>query len=281
MGTTAPVPDVPVASAWDLGNVALVGGAAVAAVGWLAWSFRWTAGESKLWAWLAMLAILTAFTLGVGHALTGTWKAVLVDDRNKTSLSRLQLALWTGLVLSAFATAVAWNRAAGSDNPLAVEVPQELWLLMGISTASLAGSTLIKGDQEKRASVLLNTPAERLPPTAAARKADVERTLAATDQVAEGQLARNQDAAMARWTDMFKGEGIGDFAYLDLGKVQLFFFTMVLVLLYAVTVGAEFAALGESGFFAFPVFDEAMLALLGISHAGYLATKAAKQSGSF
>jgi hypothetical protein len=57
---------------WDRGDVVLVGGSVLAAAAWLAWSFRWTAEQSKVWPWLAMLAILAAFTLGVGHALTGT-----------------------------------------------------------------------------------------------------------------------------------------------------------------------------------------------------------------
>jgi hypothetical protein len=44
-------------------------------------------------AWLAMLILLFLFALIVGHGITGLWRGVLVDERNKISLSRLQLIL--------------------------------------------------------------------------------------------------------------------------------------------------------------------------------------------
>jgi hypothetical protein len=52
--------------------------------------------------------------------------------------------LWTIVVLSAFFAAVLSNLMAGQPNPLAIAVPSELWLLMGISTTSLVSSLLIK-----------------------------------------------------------------------------------------------------------------------------------------
>ncbi|CAA9577198.1 MAG: hypothetical protein AVDCRST_MAG59-4265 [uncultured Thermomicrobiales bacterium] len=152
---------------------------------------------------------------------------------------------------------------------------------MGISTASLVGSTLIKVDQEQRPSPLLDAPLADLAAPAAARRREVERALAAYNQEADGGLARNADAAMARWTDMFKGEGVDNFLYLDLGKIQLFFFTFVLVRLYALAVGDRFAVVATGpDLFRFPAFDAEMLGLLGISHAGYLTSKAAKQPGA-
>jgi hypothetical protein len=136
---------------------------------------------------------------------------------------------------------------------------------MGISTAYLVGSNVFLGDQEKKRSV----------PGGSA-----EEALASNDPVPTGQLASNRDAAQTGWTDLFKGEGIESFAYLDLAKVQLFFLIDV-VLLYAAAVGMRFAgqSTGPDGF-RFPEVGVAMLALLGISHAGYLAIKAAKQPRS-
>lgn len=293
-----PAREVPKAS-WGRLNTALVALSVVGGAAWYWNSFSWDSDQGKLWYWLSSLVILGLFTLGVGHALTGTWKSLLIDDRNKVSLSRLQLALWTGLVLSTYATVVVWNRTDGSPNPLNVPMPQELWILLGISTASLVGSNLIKSDQEKKPSVL-DTP-RALPASVASKKRAIVRALAAHRQVSEGQLAANEKPEQARWTDIFKGEGVDNFTYLDLGKVQLFFFTVILVLLYATAVGSRFdghtrdytgehatvenlteaerAARGQDEF-EFPDFDEAMVALLGISHAGYLANKAAKQPGT-
>ena len=51
-----------------------------------------------LWAWLATMALLVALTAVVGRGITGLWRGALVDDRNRLSLSRLQVLVWTVLV---------------------------------------------------------------------------------------------------------------------------------------------------------------------------------------
>lgn len=55
----------------------------------------------------------------------------------------------------------------------------------------------------------------------------------------------------------------------------MLFFTLVLIFAYSVMVVNEFvAAVGKStGIPSLPKLDEGMVALLGISHAGYLANK--------
>src|SRR5215212_12078268 len=68
--------------------------------------------------WFTMFLILAVFVFGVGRALTGTWKSLLIDGRNKQSLSRLQLVLWTWLVTSSIAAALAWNIHIGADDPI-------------------------------------------------------------------------------------------------------------------------------------------------------------------
>ena len=263
---------------WTRTNLALVALSAAGAAAWIYWSFSWvpkdtTKDTNLVLQWLLCLAILGAFTIGVGHALTGYWKSILIDDRNKASLSRLQMVLWTGIVLSAYATAVAWNRDAGSSTPLKVPIPQELWMLMGIATASLAGSVLIKEDQKKRSGDRVDKNAEKLAELQAAKGKNASEL---DRQRAEGDLAVYQTPAAARWTDIFKGETTNNYPYLDLGKVQMFFFTVVLVAMYALAIGTVFANTVGVDAFDFPVFDEAMIVLLGISHAGYLTLKAAK-----
>jgi hypothetical protein len=274
--STAAVPQ----TIWTRKDLALVALSAAGAVAWISWSFFWAPDNNEptniVWQWLACLAILGAFTIGVGHALTGYWKAILIDDRNKASLSRLQMVLWTGIVLSTYATAVAWNRDAGSLTPLRVPIPQELWMLMGIATASLAGSVLIKEDQKQRTGDKVDKNAEKLAELQAAKAAKGKNASELDRQRAEGDLAVNETPAAARWTDIFKGETTGNYPYLDLGKVQMFFFTVVLVAMYALAIGTAFAKIVGPDTFEFPVIDEAMLVLLGISHAGYLTLKAAK-----
>ena len=94
-----------------------------------------------------------------------------------------------------------------------------------------------------------------------------------------GQVIVNSSPQNARWADLFSGEETGNAAQFDLGKMQLFYFTMILVLVYAVALGILFTGpvrvIGT-----FPDMDTSILALLGISHAAYLTNKAIPHSVS-
>lgn len=227
--------------------------------------------EPERWqlTWVAMLLILAIFTFGVGRALTGTWKSLLIDERNMQSLARLQLVLWTGLVISALATAAAWNIHMGRDDPLALNIPEELWILLGISSATLVGSNLIKTKQANPASQDIS------------REAATQRLneMSGGGQIGVGELAKNVSRVQARWTDMFMSEGIHNEGTLDVGKIQMFAFTLIVVLAYA----AAFARTSylpdhqDGPRFDFPSIGESLVALLGISSTAYLANKAANQ----
>jgi hypothetical protein len=225
--------------------------------------------QSRLWSWLGTLVLLTAFAAIAGQGITGLWRGLLIDERNKLSLSRLQLTLWTIVVLSGFFAAALSNLAAGYVNPLSIAIPSELWLLMGISTTSLLGSPLI-----------LRTKMEKAP-----KKTEKEKTFALREKQGVdasrldnvGLVLVNKDPDAAQPADLFAGEETGNGAHLDLGKIQMLYFTVILVLTYAVTLGSTFAgALGRIG--QLPALDPGMIALLGISHAGYLLHKAIPHS---
>lgn len=225
--------------------------------------------QCRLYAWLGTLIFLTVFTTIAGHGITGLWRGLLIDERNKISLSRLQMILWTIVVLSGFLTAALSNLALGQPNPLCIAIPTQLWVLMGISTTSLVGSPLIKT-------------------TKIAKKAKAEETKSTFNLLAEegldtsklaskGQIVVNTVLKGARWSDLFKGEESSNAAQLDLSKVQMFFFTLILVLAYAAAIGS--ALTGTAGKIdSFPALDPGMVALLGISHAGYLVHKAVPHS---
>jgi hypothetical protein len=80
--------------------------------GWL------IARVSPLWAWIAVMILLTAFLSIAGKGVTGFWWGALIDDRNMMSLSRLQIILWTIVVLSGFLAAAMTNafRIPGSSD---------------------------------------------------------------------------------------------------------------------------------------------------------------------
>lgn len=226
----------------------------------------------RLWAWLATLGLLTLFAAIAGQGITNSWRGALIDGRNKMSLSRLQTALWTLVILSAFLTAALVNIRSGQADPLSIAIPSGIWILLGISTTSLVGSPLILNSKKSRTA----------DPDETARNLDLlkAQNLPQPDAVTnQGQIIVNVSPENARWADLFRGEETGNAAQLDMGKIQLFYFTFILVLVYAVTLGTLFLS-QEKVIGAFPDLDTGVLALLGISHAGYLTNKAIPHSQS-
>lgn len=224
---------------------------------------------SRLAIWLCMLALLLLFCIVAGQGVTGLWHGLLMDERKRMSLSRLQLTLWTIIILSAFLTAVLSNISGGASDPLSIAVPEELWLLMGISTTSLIGSPLIRSSKIRQQPK--GGPKE-------ARNAYVKRAKLEEDDIdVKGLVVYNAKSKMARWSNMFEGEEVDNADILDLGKMQMFYFTLILVLVYLINLGSMFR--GEAPIIdALPTVSASMVALLAISHAGYLFNKAVTHS---
>jgi len=201
-------------------------------------------GQRTVVAWLAIAVLMAALAAVAGHGVTGLWRGVLIDDRHRLSLSRLQMLLWTVLVLSAYMAAALANIGRDADKPLTVDIPSELWLAMGISTASLVAAPI---------------------------------ALAYKESKRPGQLKSEPSPSDSMFSDLFRGEEITDNDHLDLGKVQMFLFTVVVILGYGLAVGDMFE--GTPGAFtSLPAVDEAVVTLLAISHAGYLTKKAVPTS---
>ena len=77
-------------------------------------------------------------------------------------------------------------------------------------------------------------------------------------------------------SDLFQGDEIGDYYLVDLSKVQMFFFTVAIVVSYAAALAGilnDQAALMNPLGVDFPSFSSSLNALLAISHAGYLTVK--------
>ena len=222
----------------------------------------------------------------------------LIDQRNKLSLSRLQLITWTIVILSAFITAGFWNLVNFKAGPLAIALPSEVWLLLGISTTSLVGSPLILSNKTKTDANQGQLQQQLL---LKARQQDVQADPALLSNQAlaqdtanpalvaylknklqvdvQGQVLRNTQPDKASVADLFQGDEVGNFSQLDMSKVQMFLFTLVLVLTYASALGMMFANADPiKGITSFPVLDQSIVVLLGISHAGYLSFKAVSHS---
>lgn len=63
----------------------------------------------------------------------------------------------------------------------------------------------------------------------------------------------------------------------DLGKIQMLFLTLVIVGVYGIVIGN---AMKSTGAFTCPEFDESLIALIAISHVGYLSAKLVPQDNA-
>lgn len=226
----------------------------------------------RLESWLGTLVLLAATTFICSHGITGYWLGSLIDQRNCISLSRLQIILWTLVIFSAFLSVVLFNVRDGEANPLLlISIPIGLWVLMGMSATTMVGTPLIhnvKQNQDPNESET-NSTLDQL------AKQNVNTDTFTTD----GRLLVKKNPADARWSDMFRGEEVGNADQIDLGKMQLFYFTIILVLVYIVTLGYLLASQSKV-INSFPDLNEGTLALLGISHITYLTNKAAPHSAN-
>ena len=131
--------------------------------------------------------------------------------------------------------------------------------------------------QEKKSQAFAAQEAAKEASERAAKALDDFR---AVIQQSQGSLHRNSKASEAAWADIFRGEEIGNYWLIDLGKVQMFFLTVAVIFAYGAAVygllakGALYDPLGV----ALPAFADSLNALLAISHAGYLTDKAVDQT---
>jgi hypothetical protein len=222
--------------------------------------------------WLFSLGGLAAFLLLLGIYRTGQALGVLVNDQHLMSLSRLQMVLWTLLVLSAYAAFVFARLPSQGAAALGVAVQPELYGLIGINTAALVGSPLV-----------LSFRADKAPqdPTAAAAGAAnaFGESAANIAQRANGPLYVNATPGDARFADIFEGDEIGNAHLVDLAKVQMFAFTVVSAVVWCVATYQMLKTTGTN-LDSLPTLPSGMVTLLGVSNGGYLVSKGVSHTPS-
>jgi hypothetical protein len=212
--------------------------------------------KEMLWYWVITGAAVLVILFIIGIMVNGRFFGVLIDSRCKMSLSRFQLSLWTWLLVSSF-FAIAWTRKT-----MNIDMAPEIWALMGISVGSAAGAVMIKGTKE-------------------AKEPDSSKVgRAAIDQNRLGLLQTNLNPKDASFSDMFKGEELTDSAYVDISKVQMFFFTIAALIGYARVLWMTTISPDAEGVIMFPMLSTSIVTLIGISHAGYLTVKSAPKTPS-
>ncbi|WP_049004985.1 hypothetical protein [Enterobacter cloacae] len=226
-------------------------------------------------AWLMTLLMLVIFCMGIGYTINGRFNGILIDYRNRLSLSKLQALCWSILVLSALYTAAIIRIRNNIPSPLDIVLDKYLLAIMGISLTSLAATPAI-----------LNIKEDNKSSEFAAQQVSQTLNKPAEDIISSGKIFYFSSAKLASWLDLFRGEESTNAGSADIGKIQQFIITFILSAVYSVMLLQYFnPAIPQvktewSWLSHFPLVSESMSWLLGISHAGYLAYKAAPHGDS-
>ena len=95
-------------------------------------------------------------------------------------------------------------------------------------------------------------------------------------KVKDASKALEEAAKGPQFSDMFRGDSTANYDRIDISKVQMFFFTIILVAVYGAMIANLLATKGELlrplGV-DMPAFTSSLNVILAISHGGYLAVK--------
>jgi hypothetical protein len=240
------------------------------------------------WAAVAALAVLvTAAIAGLaqGKGLFG----VLVDQRGRYSLSRLQALLWTALIIGAY-----FGMALPKQE--FVSLPSGVLGLMGISLGSTVLSTAIKANQTLTGQTA--DESNRLDAVVRTTENEILRLLGADDaaylpsgdrtslleSISEDEKAEVEREITARskpsWMDVFSQEQRGTEQLVDIGKLQMFAWSVASMFIYgSIVVSNLTLPLNElRELSALPDVSGTVLALMGLSQAAYLGMKLPRQN---
>ena len=188
--------------------------------------------------WLVNMAVLALFLVILGIADKSTVLGVLIDERNKMSLTRLQTIIWTVVILSAITALGLARLRIGVRDPFAIAVPDQIWIALGITATALAGTPLIRSTKYDNSGYPDGGQLDRT----AARLGTTSGDIALVGLIVVDPIPQD-----ARWIDMFRGEEPGNAAALDVGKIQMFFFSMIVILVYSIAIWQLFHAAQTGG----------------------------------
>lgn len=215
-----------------------------------------------------VVGLVVAWMAVIGKAFNGRWEGLLIDGRNRISLSRLQLFVWLVIAGCAFAVEVAHNFVAGAADPDGVAVPAQLGLVMGIATTSFVASPAI-----------LNLKTRSAPSAMEFANAHRFARDGSSIHPNSGRLYSRAPDARARWSDLFRGEELETAGSADPAKIQQFLVTFMLSTIYLAALWRDLNVTAlRTTFSALPGLSDGGLILLGVSHAAYLGGKAAPQT---
>jgi hypothetical protein len=243
---------------------------------------------SLLWSIVAAAAVLVVAVV-VGACRGKGVFGVLVDGRGKYSLSRLQVLLWTTLVLGGY-FGIAFPQKSF------VDIPAEVLGLLGISLGSSIVSATIKANQmlsghtssadrrrREAAEVAQNEMLSLLGLERPELLSPDEKAVL-LEHLSEDECAElNRQIAARRapsWMDLFSQEQRGTEHLVDIGKLQMFVWTLTALVIYGSSLGSVLTLPADDvrALTELPSVTGTILTLMGISQTAYLGIKLPNQS---
>jgi hypothetical protein len=231
-----------------------------------------------LWSWAVSAAVLLTIAIALGRRVflppgnvrpNAWWLGILVDDRGRFSLNRLQLVLWTLVVISLVAGVFFGRLIEGVAEPLEFTIPGRVLGLIGISVGAAVTVAAVKGTKKAEAEASPVGPAPAV----------------LVDQGARANIKLATYQATGRpprlWQIFMAEEGSFADDVVDVTKFQSFAITIVLVVAYVgMAINAIVEAKTAVHLNALPDLKGTFLVLLGISYTGYAGGKLAPSSGA-
>jgi hypothetical protein len=247
----------------------------------------WWIAATKSPAWVQWQFVIVEFLLIalciVANA--GRVDGILIDDRNRISLSRFQWVVWLVLILGAYFLESIWNTSQNLAFPV---IQTQLLALLGISGGTAVVSNLISENKKTTApppAMPVQAPVSAEPANPPTRMSSTSGPMAiagapppppATHRVV-GALAANATTVEASWSDLFLGDEEATYRSVDISRLQKLIITVLLAVIYLTYLWAKLAEAKAGTALAMPTFGDdtnGFLWLLGISHGAYLAQKA-------
>ncbi len=203
------------------------------------------------WAITGSVAVILAGIVGrevtypkkAGTEGKGNWLGILIDERQRFSLTHLQIVLWSLVLLSLLAAIFLARLVNGTNggDALNFTIPQEILTLAAISGGSAVLSTAVKSTR-----------------TESVRMQNV--------------VPGTTDPKPPYFSQVFMvEEGANIDKVIDVTGFQNFFLTLIAVSAYVVMAASVLAETKVPT--AFPGFNSDLLWLIGISHAAYVGGK--------
>jgi hypothetical protein len=217
---------------------------------------------------LGIAGLAIALGLGTKGRVTGIW----IDERNRVSLARAQVSLWTIVALGGFAATALYN--VGLAGTVAFpQIPAAIAAALGIAFASPMISAVILNSKTFGSPEASTEQANSLRINAAGQSTDLPKDPLET-------RAAPLEASLA---DVFVGEHVSDAGNVDLSRLQNVVLTVTLVLGYLAMLVGQLSSITAdtllTGIATLPDPGAAFTSVLLVSHATYLGTKAYNGSG--